>query len=192
MNLTITATRLIKGTVLLQTPRAIATSNGKSTPVRVLFDAGSQTSYPTTTRSETRQEGGASLKHVWRYERQNCGVYKLYNLSNILDYSRTLTFTKRSMLKLSSKIFDPLGLLAPFTVKMKILFQELCSKTSCWDDPPSNDLKAKWKSIFNRAHFVKRCPNTTVLFSIVSRAIQHSITRIQRCVEGSLGCCSVP
>ena len=33
-----------------------------------------------------------------RFERQNCGVYKLYNLSNILDYSRTLTFTKRSVL----------------------------------------------------------------------------------------------
>ena len=42
---TITATRLSKGTVLLQTARAIATSNGKSTSVRVLFDAGSQRSY---------------------------------------------------------------------------------------------------------------------------------------------------
>ena len=70
-----------------------------------------------------------------------------FNLSSIVDYSRTLPFTKRSVLKLSSKIFDPLGLLAPFTVKMKILFQELCSETSGWDDPLSNDLKAKWKSI---------------------------------------------
>ena len=51
------------------------------------------------------------------------------------------------MLRLSLKIFDPLRLLAPFTVKMKILFQELSSETSGWDDPLPNDLKVTWKPI---------------------------------------------
>ena len=71
----------------------------------------------------------------------------LLNLSSILDYSRTLPFTKWSVLRLSSKIFDPVGLLVPFTMKMKILFQELCSETSGRDDPLPNDLKVTWKSI---------------------------------------------
>ena len=71
----------------------------------------------------------------------------LFNLSSILEYSRRLPFTKRSVLRLSLKIFDPLGLLVPFTVKTKILFQELCSETSGWDDPLPNDLKITWKSI---------------------------------------------
>ena len=35
--------------------------------------------------------------------------------------------TKRSLLSLASKVFDPLGLLAPFIVRAKILFQELWS-----------------------------------------------------------------
>ncbi|XP_068691620.1 uncharacterized protein [Montipora foliosa] len=33
--------------------------------------------------------------------------------------------SKRSLLSLASKIFDPLGLISPFTVRAKILFQEL-------------------------------------------------------------------
>ena len=34
--------------------------------------------------------------------------------------------TKKSVLKLSAKLFDPLGLLSLFDVNMKIWFQKLC------------------------------------------------------------------
>ena len=46
---TVTAQAKTKGTVLLQTARAIATnsSNCMSTPVRILFDSGSQRTYVT-------------------------------------------------------------------------------------------------------------------------------------------------
>ena len=40
--------------------------------------------------------------------------------------ARTLPTTKRTLLKLTAKIFDPLGILSVFTVDMKIMFQELC------------------------------------------------------------------
>ena len=33
--------------------------------------------------------------------------------------------TKRSLLGLTSKVFDPMGLLAPFIIRAKFLFQEL-------------------------------------------------------------------
>ena len=38
----------------------------------------------------------------------------------------SLPLTKRSLLKLVAKIFDPLGLLTPFTVTFKIMFQIIC------------------------------------------------------------------
>ena len=55
--------------------------------------------------------------------------------ADLLTYAKSLPTTKRSVLKLSAKIFDPLGLLSPFTINMKVLFQILCSKGTDWDDP---------------------------------------------------------
>ena len=52
--------------------------------------------------------------------------------------------TKRSLLSLASKMFDPLGLISPFTVRAKILFQELWLKGLLWDDPLDSEIKAKW------------------------------------------------
>ena len=52
--------------------------------------------------------------------------------------------TKISLLSLASKMFDPLGLISPFTVRAKILFQELWLKGLLWDDPLDSEIKAKW------------------------------------------------
>ena len=43
--------------------------------------------------------------------------------------------TKRTILRYSSKIFDPLGLLSPVTVSAKILLQELWKDKYAWDTP---------------------------------------------------------
>ena len=37
-----------------------------------------------------------------------------------------LPLTKRLVLSVVARLFDPLGLLAPIIVPMKVLFQELC------------------------------------------------------------------
>ena len=58
-----------------------------------------------------------------------------YDLKKWMDYAKTLTPTRRSVLRLSAKIFDPLGFLAPFTIVMKMLFQALCLDHVNWDDP---------------------------------------------------------
>ena len=44
-------------------------------------------------------------------------------------------FTKRSVLKKVATIFDPLGFLAPFTVRAKMLLQAMWSKGLQWDEP---------------------------------------------------------
>ena len=60
---------------------------------------------------------------------------------------RDITFqtpdcTKRDILKLSSKIYDPLGLLSPVTVRAKLLLQELWKAQIPWDEPLSEDFTA--------------------------------------------------
>ena len=57
-----------------------------------------------------------------------------YDLSELLEYTQSLLITKRSVLKLSAKIFDPIGLLTPFTINMRILFQILCIEKVTWDE----------------------------------------------------------
>jgi len=49
-----------------------------------------------------------------------------FELNEIMSYLHRLPLTKRSVLKPSAKVFDPLGFLSPFTVQLKLLFQQLC------------------------------------------------------------------
>ena len=51
-----------------------------------------------------------------------------FNLSDLAEQAKLLPTTKRSLLKISAKIFDPLGLLSPFTIQWKVLFQVLCNE----------------------------------------------------------------
>ena len=54
--------------------------------------------------------------------------------------------TKRSLLSIASKLFDPMGLLAPFAISIKIIFQELWSHGLQWDGPVPDGIIEKWKS----------------------------------------------
>ena len=73
----------------------------------------------------------------------------LFNLSDLIDFAKDLPVTKRSLLKLTAKIFDPLGMLSPFVVKMKSLFQVICQEKKDWDEPLCGDLLKEWNSIVN-------------------------------------------
>jgi hypothetical protein len=62
-----------------------------------------------------------------------------FNFSNLVDEAKSLPPTKRSLLKISAKIFDPLGLLSPFTIQWKVLFQLMCNENIEWDDELSGE-----------------------------------------------------
>jgi hypothetical protein len=85
-----------------------------------------------------------------------------YDFSKLLGYMEALPVTKRSVLKLSAKIFDPLGFLSPFTIALKILFQSLCNEGVVWDDTLTNADLEKWNEVINdlssaRPFTVPRC-----------------------------------
>ena len=52
--------------------------------------------------------------------------------------------TKRNLLRISARIFDPLGLLTPFTVRTKMLLKQLWIRGKGWDDPMPDDLQKLW------------------------------------------------
>ena len=51
----------------------------------------------------------------------------------------SLCLTKRTLLSLISRLFDPLGLLNPFTIRAKILFQSLWKEEYGWDQTLSDE-----------------------------------------------------
>ena len=65
----------------------------------------------------------------------------------LFEYAKTLPPTKRSVLKLSAKIFDPLGFLSAFTILLKTLFQGLCADNVNWDDSVTGNVLKSWNEI---------------------------------------------
>ena len=55
--------------------------------------------------------------------------------------------TKRRVLQISSKTYDPLGLLSPVTIRAKLLIQELWQQRLEWDEPLALELGTKWHGI---------------------------------------------
>ncbi|XP_040079423.1 uncharacterized protein LOC120850811 [Ixodes scapularis] len=52
--------------------------------------------------------------------------------------------TKRFVLQTKARLYDPLGFLAPFVVRAKILFQEIWKLNLDWDDVLPNHLQDEW------------------------------------------------
>ncbi|KAH9634757.1 hypothetical protein HF086_013617 [Spodoptera exigua] len=71
-------------------------------------------------------------------------------ISEAPNDSKNATYTKRKLLSEISKIYDPLGWLAPITLQAKLLFQNLWND-SCqnigWDDNVPDSIEKEWRQI---------------------------------------------
>ena len=57
-----------------------------------------------------------------------------FDTGHACDAAGKIEPTKRNIISVASRFYDPLGVLSPFTVRFKILFQELCVKEVGWDE----------------------------------------------------------
>jgi hypothetical protein len=64
--------------------------------------------------------------------------------------------TKRSMLSEFSRIFDPLGLLVPVTIKAKLIIHELWAQKMDWNRPSSSKLQIRWREFRNNLQHVNK------------------------------------
>ena len=69
------------------------------------------------------------------------------HFKNFLNIKECKTFTKRSMLSLICSIFDPLGLIAPYVLYGKILFQRIwrLGPQQKWDSPLPEEITLAFK-----------------------------------------------
>ena len=57
-----------------------------------------------------------------------------FDLSKLAIRAEGTPLTKRKLLSVLAGLFDPLGIISPIVVPMKVLFQELCVKNVDWDE----------------------------------------------------------
>ena len=69
----------------------------------------------------------------------------IFRFQELIKYANSLPLTKRSVLKVTAKIYDPMGFLSPLTVGMKILFQKLCIDKKDWDSDLKGESLRQWK-----------------------------------------------
>lgn len=77
---------------------------------------------------------------VWRSQKDEF----VFDLKGLLDILKGKENTKRNVLQISARIFDPIGFLTPFTIRVKCLFQELWERGISWDEQLPPDLAEKW------------------------------------------------
>lgn len=91
-------------------------------------------------------EGSNSLKVLgvqWNYKEDKI----ICDIEHICKLARDLEPTKRNVVGLATRFYDPFGLLSPVTVQFKILFQELCAHKLSWDERLTGELFIKWKEL---------------------------------------------
>ena len=64
-----------------------------------------------------------------------------YEFGDLVSYAESLPVTKRFLLCLSARIFDPLGVRSCFVVNLKVLFQSLCVGNRSWDEELTGDIQ---------------------------------------------------
>ena len=98
----------------------------------------------------------------------------LFCFSELITYMNELPPTKRSILKVSAKIFDPLGLISPFVIRLKVLFQTLCAQRQDWDEPLTGSAQLQWDQFATELAVLDkiRVPRCYFLLSSVPTNIQ--------------------
>ena len=69
------------------------------------------------------------------------------SLTSSKEESTRQLVTKRNVLQVSSKVYDPLGFLSPVTIRAKLLIQQLWQQQLEWDEPLSTELTSEWHEV---------------------------------------------
>ncbi len=78
------------------------------------------------------------------------------DIKPVADLAQEVQATKRNVISVSSKIYDPMGFISPLTINLKLLFQELCLAKGDWDHPLEGTLKRSWQKLVDNLKDV--CP----------------------------------
>ena len=85
-----------------------------------------------------------------------------FDIGEVSQTMKDLEPTKRNLVSITAKFFDPLGVMSPVTILFKMFCQQLCEAKVGWDDPLLDQLQEKWRQLLSmlkgaRTISVPRC-----------------------------------
>ena len=73
----------------------------------------------------------------------------MIDLKFIAREANTLNLTKHHIVSIASKIYDPIGLVSPITIRFKVLLQELHGARIEWDEEINGELLDRWNALIS-------------------------------------------
>ena len=70
----------------------------------------------------------------------------IFCLEKLAEKAKSVVATKRNILSILADLFDPLGIISPVAVSIKMLFQELCLDKVEWNEELEGERKKQWLS----------------------------------------------
>ena len=109
----------------IQTAESLFQRNSIETPSTSAISEEEETYAKSTTSTQDCKEGESLSKLLglpWNTQTDQF----MFEFTELTEYICSLPANRRSLLKVKAKIFDPLGFLSPFVIRLKVLFQTLC------------------------------------------------------------------
>ena len=94
-----------------------------------------------------------------------------FDLRSIAHLARTSEPTKRNVLRIAAKFYDPIGYLTPVIVQFKMLFQELYKGRLDWSAELTGDLKAKWQKLVAELQQIDRITLPRYIFHRIASSV---------------------
>ena len=83
---------------------------------------------------------------LWNFENDD------FDLKNV--GSKSEISTKHEFLKVLSSVCDPLGVVSPTIITLKMLFQKICMMKINWDDILPETVIAEWQNILENVNVI--------------------------------------
>ena len=99
-----------------------------------------------------------------------------YDLTIFDNHAVDEALTKRKLLTMTARFYDPLGLLSPVIVPFKCMFQEICRLKIGWDEALPENLTSNWKEL---TEDMKRVSSLAVPRCILDGIEVDKVTSIQ-------------
>jgi len=71
----------------------------------------------------------------------------VFDLSELATLMKNTEATKRQIVGITTRFYDPLGFMSPVMIRIKVFFQELCMSKVEWDEPLTGQLLNRWDTL---------------------------------------------
>ena len=115
----------------------------------------------------------------------------IFDFKYIVSEAQKLNVTKRNVLQVIASFYDPVGLIQPVPVNMKLFFQTLFKLNLEWDGELAPDLKEEWDKILREVGQLKsiRIPRCYIVTEIHDPVINYQLHSFSDAVKVAFGCC---